>query len=134
MSGLTSLAASPVALPAMATLPSAHAPSVPSLAAFLDLMIGKIVVPTAKGAAHVGERQDDAATGKYLPGEDKAQIDPALAWLFGAMPIEPLQAAKVALPTGPNTPVICAVEPEVPPTLGVLLLPVLDCMSRLHLT
>ena len=117
MSGLTSPAASSVALPATVAPPSAHASGVPSLAAFIDLMIGKAVPPAAKSAGD-GERQDDAATGNSLPDKDK-QIDPALAWLFGAMPIETRQPVTVALPAGPNTPVICAVEPDVPSTLGV---------------
>lgn len=124
MSGLTSPAASSVALPAKVAPPSAHASGVPSLAAFTDLMIGKIVPPAAKGAPGDGARQDDAATGNSLPDKDK-QIDPSLAWLFGAMPIETAEPVTVGLPVDSNTPVIGPVEPDIPSTVGLPLPPAL---------
>jgi flagellar hook-length control protein FliK len=97
MSGLTSPAASPVALPAKVASPSVLAPGVPSLAAFIDLMIGKLTPSVSRSLPNKGEGQDDAATGNSLPDDDK-KIDPALAWLFGAMPLETPSLATIAVP------------------------------------
>lgn len=97
MSGLTSPAASAILPSVTVAPPSVNAAGVPSLAAFIDLMIGKIVLPGAKSPAGKDERQGDADTGKTLPGEDK-QIDPTLAWLFAAMPLSTPQPIKVGPP------------------------------------
>ncbi|MDB5677884.1 flagellar hook-length control protein FliK [Sphingomonas bacterium] len=121
MSGLTSPAASPVALPAKVAPPSVLASGVPSLSAFIDLMIGKIVVPAPAAKSGNSERQTDAATGKILPEKDK--IDPALAWLFGAMPADTPPPVTAAVLAG-KTPVMRGLDPKVAgtdiPTLPAL--------------
>jgi flagellar hook-length control protein FliK len=114
MSGLTSPAASPVALPAKVASPSALAAGVPSLAAFIDLMIGKLTPPVSRSLPNKGGRQDDAATGNSLPDDDK-KIDPALAWLFGAMPVEAPSPVTVAVPTTAKAvPVVVLTETPAP--------------------
>jgi len=94
MTGLTLSANLTAALPGKVAAPSLlgtgtpvdGAPGVPSLAAFLDLMIGKTVV-TAKQGQPGEERQDDAATGKALPDQSDEKGDAALAWLMAVAPI-----------------------------------------------
>lgn len=122
MSGFTSPAASPIALPARAAAPSVLAPGVPGLAAFIDLMMGKLAPAAAKGAPGDDKGQDSAETGKILPDEDKPQVDPTLAWLFGAPPMSVAQPIAIAVPQI-IPPVICAVEPEKPFPVAVAMLP-----------
>lgn len=122
VSGLTSPAASSVALPATVALPSVLAPGVPSLAAFIDLMTGKLAPPAAKIAPGDDKGQDAADTGKILPDQDKPHADPALVWLFGAPPVPVAQPIAILVPDV-KTPVICTVEPEAPPAIAVAMLP-----------
>lgn len=99
VSEFVSPAAGPIALPAKVAPPSVLAPGVPSLAAFIDLMIGKLMPPAAKPVSCKGERQGDAETGKILPEDGKKTlVDPALAWLFAAPTIQAPQAVAVTLP------------------------------------
>ena len=93
MTGLTLPASTAAALPGKVAAPSLlaigtpadAAPGVPNLAAFIDLMMGKIVTPgDEKGG---DERQDDAATGNGLPEKAEDKGDPALAWLMAVAPI-----------------------------------------------
>ncbi|THD38258.1 MAG: hypothetical protein E7773_00430 [Sphingomonas sp.] len=123
MSNLTSPVTGSIALPATVALPSVLAPGVPSLAAFIDLMIGKIGPPAAKAAPGDPDRQDDAAPGNSLPDKDKPQVDPALAWLFGAPRIPPAQPIANKAPEPVTTPVIGIVAPEAPPIVAVPLVP-----------
>ena len=121
VSGFTSPAASPVALPARAAAPSVLAPGVPSLAAFVDLMMGKLAPPAQKGSPGDGKGQNGA--GKILPNEDKPQVDPAFAWLFGAPPTPAPQPITVAptLPTVNARPMpldILTAAPPIPSPLG----------------
>lgn len=126
MTGLTLSVSTTVALPAKVAASSLLAPGtvtdgatgVPSLAAFVDLMIGKTMIAPKDGPAG-GERQDDAATGKALPGKDDDKGDPALAWLLSVAPIA-LPAANPAKPvtatavTAPLTPSAATPQPAVP--------------------
>ena len=99
MSDFVSPAAGPVALPAKVAAPSMLAPGVPSLAAFIDLMIGKLVPPAVAAAPGKGERQGDAESGKMLPDDDrKSPVDPAFAWLFAIPAIPTPQPAAAPLP------------------------------------
>jgi flagellar hook-length control protein FliK len=105
MTGLTLPASTAAALPGKVAAPSVlalgtaadGAPGVPSLAAFLDLMIGNTEV-APKGGQPGDGRQDDAATGKALPQKPEEKGDPALAWLLSVAPIAlpPLDPAKLA--------------------------------------
>jgi flagellar hook-length control protein FliK len=103
MTGLTLSVSTTVALPAKVAASSLLAPGtvadgaagVPSLAAFVDLMIGKTTIAPKDGQAG-GERHDDAATGKSLPQKDDDKGDPALAWLLSVVPIA-LPAASAAM-------------------------------------
>ena len=88
MSDLTTSAASSIALPASAAPPSANAPNSSSQGGFCQVMNDKEFKPKEKTPSAEGERQGDAATGNILPDKDKDKhVDPALAWLFGAMPL-----------------------------------------------
>lgn len=127
MTGLTLSVSTTAAQPAKVAASSTLAPGtvadgaagVPSLAAFVDLMIGKTVI-APKDAKAGGERQDDAATGNPLPEKDDDKGDPALAWLLSVAPIA-LPAADAAKPvaggavTAPLTPVAAAPQPIVQP-------------------
>lgn len=113
MTGLTLSVSTTVALPAKVAAPSLLVPGtaadgaggVPSLAAFVDLMIGKAAVAPKDGQAG-DERQDDAATGNPLPEQADEKGDPALAWLLSvapialpaADPVKPAAAGAVAAP------------------------------------
>ncbi|MBW8843061.1 MAG: hypothetical protein JF608_14925, partial [Sphingomonadales bacterium] len=104
MTGLTLSVSTTAAPPAKVAASSLLAPGavaegaagVPSLAAFVDLMIGKVAVAAKDGQAG-DARQDDAATGNPLPEKDDDKGDPALAWL--------LSVAPIALPAAPAKPV-----------------------------
>jgi flagellar hook-length control protein FliK len=104
MTGLTLSVSTTAAPPAKVAASSLLAPGavaegaagVPSLAAFVDLMIGKVAVAPKDGQAG-DARQDDAATGNPLPEKDDDKGDPALAWL--------LSVAPIALPAAPAKPV-----------------------------
>ena len=104
MTGLTLSVSTTVALPAKGAASSLLAPGtvadgatgVPSLAAFVDLMIGKTTIAPKDGQTG-GERQDDATTGNSLPQQDDDKSDPALAWL--------LSVAPIALPAAPAKPI-----------------------------
>jgi flagellar hook-length control protein FliK len=126
MTGLTLSVSTTVALPAKVAASSLLAPGtvadgaagVPSLAAFVDLMIGKTTIAPNDGQAG-GERQDDAATGKSLPQKDDDKGDPALAWLLSVVPIAlpAASAAKLAVAgavTAPLTPVAGTIVPPLP--------------------
>ena len=119
MTGLTLSVSTTVAPPAKVAAPSLLAPGTvsdgvagaPSLAAFVDLMIGKAAV-APKGGPAGGERQDDAATGNSLPQKDDDKGDPALAWL--------LSVAPIALPAAPATPIATgAVTAPLTPTAAM---------------
>jgi len=130
MTGLTLSTSTTAALPGKVAAPSLLAPGavadgaagVPSLAAFVDLMIGKAAVAPKDGQAGDG-RQDDAATGNPLPEKADDKGDPALAWLLAVAPIA-LPAAAPATPvsTGavaaPLTPIATAPLPGLPTTLA----------------
>jgi flagellar hook-length control protein FliK len=106
------------ALPGKVAAPSLLAPGAvadgvagaPSLAAFVDLMIGKAVVAPKDGQPSDG-RQDDAATGNPLPEKAEDKGDPALAWLLAVVPItlpaatppaKPIASGAVAAPLTPS--------------------------------
>jgi flagellar hook-length control protein FliK len=125
MTGLTLSVSTTVALPAKVAASSLLAPGtvadgaagVPSLAAFIDLMIGKIVV-APKDEQAGDARQDDAATGNPLPDQPDDKGDPALAWLLSMVPIAlPAASAKPAA-TGaaatPLTPIATPPQTAVP--------------------
>lgn len=108
-------AASPgkVAAPSLLAVgaPAEGAPGVPNLAAFLDLMIGKTVVP-AKDGQPGEERQDDAATGKALPDQGDEKGDAVLAWLMAVAPIIfPAAAPKPVAVSGGGGPLAAAPTP-----------------------
>ena len=117
MTGLTLSVSTAVALPGKVAAPALLAPGtaadgatgVPSLAAFVDLMIGKIAVAPKDGKTG-DERQDDAATGNPLPEQADEKGDPALAWL--------LSVAPIALPAADSAKAVAsgAVTPPLPPT------------------
>ena len=112
----------------------------PSLATFVDLMIGKVVAPKPKPPG--GTLQDSAVPGKGLPdGDAERETRDTLAWLFAPVPVEPI--AMVApqvdlpvgvaigdvaadttaplvptLPTGPNPIVVGPVAPEPAPIVA----------------
>ena len=127
MAGLTLSVSTTVALPAKVAAPSLLAPGtaadgaagVPSLAAFVDLMIGKAVIAPKDGQAG-SERQDDAATGNPLPEKDDDKSDPALAWLLAVVPIA-LPAANIAksVSAGAVTAPLASVAPTPQPALPV---------------
>jgi flagellar hook-length control protein FliK len=125
MTGLTLSVSTTVALPAKVAAPSLLAPGavadgatgVPSLAAFVDLMIGKTTIVPKDGQAG-GERQDDAATGNSLPQKDDDKGDPALAWLLSVVPIAlpatPAKAIATGAVTAPLTPTAATPQPALP--------------------
>lgn len=115
MSGPTSPAASSIALPVVVAPPSVNAPGVPSFAAFCDVILGKIALPGAKPKTGDDDRQADAATGKILPDTDK-DVDPALAWLFGAT-LLPTPTPPPASPPSTTTapPAILELAPDIAP-------------------
>lgn len=125
MTGLTLSASTTVALPAKAAASSLLAPGtvadgaagVPSLAAFVDLMIGKTTIAPKDGQTG-GERQDDAATGNSLPQKDDDKSDPALAWLLSVAPIALPAASAKPIATGavtaPLTPIPQPALPSLP--------------------
>lgn len=125
MPELTSPVAGPIALPAKAAPLSVAAPGVPSLAAFIDVMLGKVALPTASTTKAGGDRQAVAATGNAVPEDKSKDVDPALAWLFGAMPLPapvplptPTATASTALEVAPDIApdvLIAGGEPEVKP-------------------
>jgi flagellar hook-length control protein FliK len=90
---------------------------VPSLAAFVDLMIGKTTIAPKDGQAG-GERQDDAATGNSLPEKDDDKSDPALAWLLSvapiALPAAPAKLVAAGAVTAPLTPTAAIPQPALP--------------------
>lgn len=109
MTGPTTAISVTVALPGASVLPSllsVGAPAgvpgaVPTLANFVDLMIGQPQL-AATAAPVADERQADAAPGNILPDDKEDETsDPALAWLLAA-PVatpDPAPAAPLA-PTG----------------------------------
>jgi flagellar hook-length control protein FliK len=99
MSDLTTSAASSIALPASAAPPSANAPNSSSSGGFCQVMNDKEFKPKGTTPAGDGKRQGDAATGNDLPQKDK-DVDPALAWLFGAPPV--LMPVPTPVPTPPT--------------------------------
>ncbi|WP_066812984.1 flagellar hook-length control protein FliK [Sphingomonas asaccharolytica] len=125
MTGLTLSVSTTVALPAKVAASSLLAPGtvaegatgVPSLAAFVDLMIGKTTVAPNDGQAG-GERQDDAATGNSLPQKDDDKSDPALAWLLSvapiALPAAPAKLVATGAVTAPLTPTAGTPQPALP--------------------
>lgn len=129
MTGLTLSASTTAAAPGKAAVPSLLVPGtavdgtagVPSLAAFVDLMIGKSTVAPRDGQAGE-ERQDDAATGNPLPEKADDKGDPALAWLLAVAPIA-LPAAAPAQPVAggsaaPLAPIATAPQPALPAALA----------------
>ena len=129
MTGLTLSVSTTAAAPGKAAAPSLLAPGavadgaagVPSLAAFVDLMIGKATVAPKDGQAG-DERQDDAATGNPLPEKAEDKSDPALAWLLAVAPIalsadpaKPVSAGGVAAPLAPTA---TALQPALPAALA----------------
>ncbi|HEX7850815.1 MAG TPA: flagellar hook-length control protein FliK [Sphingomonas sp.] len=94
----------------------------PSLAAFVDLMIGKAAVAPKDGQGSE-ERQDDAAPGNPLPEKADDKGDPALAWLLAVAPIalpaadpaKPVSAGGVAAPLAP---IATAPQPALPAALA----------------
>ncbi|MBW8786083.1 MAG: flagellar hook-length control protein FliK, partial [Novosphingobium sp.] len=125
MTGLTLSASTKVALPAKVAASSLLAPGtvahgaagVPSLAAFIDLMIGKTTIAPKDGKTG-GERQDDAATGNSLPQKDDDKSDPALAWLLSvapiALPAAPAKPIATGAVTAPLTPTAATPQPALP--------------------
>jgi flagellar hook-length control protein FliK len=116
MTGLTLSVSTTVALPAKVAASSLLVPGtvadgaagVPSLAAFVDLMIGKTTIAPKDGQGG-DARQDDAATGNSLPQKDDDKNDPALAWLLSVAPIalpaalaKPIATGAVATPLPPT--------------------------------
>lgn len=127
MTGLTLPATLSPALPGKAVAPSLlafgapadGASGVPSLAAFIDLMIGKTAIaPKDEQAGE--ERQDDAAPGKILPEKTDEKGDPALAWLLAVAPIvlPPAQPAKAADADGQRPMSMAAID-ATPPALPI---------------
>ena len=115
MSDLTTPVASSIALPPAAAPPSVNAPGTAKPAAFCHVMDDKQFRPRPKPPTGEGERQEDAATGNDLPEKDREkQIDPALAWLFGAptVPI-PVPTPPPATTTAP--PAILEAAPDIAP-------------------
>jgi flagellar hook-length control protein FliK len=132
MTGLTLSVSATVALPAKVAAPSLLAPGtvadgaagVPSLAAFIDLMIGKTTIAPNDGKAG-GERQDDAATGNSLPQKDDDKGDPALAWLLSVVPIalpgapaKPIATGAVTAPLTPTAATPQLALPSLPLTVA----------------
>ena len=123
MTGLTLSNSTTAALPGKVAAPSLLAPGTvtdgvagaPSLAAFVDLMIGKATVAPKDGKAG-DERQDDAATGNPLPEKTDDKGDPALAWLLAVPPIA-LPAPDPAKPTAGVAP---SLSPSATPPLPAL--------------
>jgi flagellar hook-length control protein FliK len=125
MTGLTLSVSTTVALPAKGAASSLLAPGtvadgargVPSLAAFVDLMIGKTSIAPKDGQTG-GERQEDAATGNSLPQKDDDKSDPALAWLLSvapiALPAAPPKPIATGAVTAPLTPIPQPVLPSLP--------------------
>jgi len=125
MTGLTLSASTTVALPAKGAASSLLAPGtvadgatgVPSLAAFVDLMIGKTTIAPKDGQTG-GERQDDATTGNSLPQQDDDKSDPALAWLLSvapiALPAAPAKPIATGAVTAPLTPTAATPQPPLP--------------------
>ncbi len=95
MSGLTSSAASSIALPVRAAPLSTNAPNASNQGGFCEVMNDKKFKIVPKDPQK-DDRQDDAATGKDLPEKDKS-VDPALAWLLGGMPLPTPVAATPAV-------------------------------------
>jgi hypothetical protein len=139
MTGLKLSVSTAAALPGKVAAPSLLAPGAlaeggagaPSLAAFIDLMIGKIAVAPKDGKTG-DDRQDDAATGNTLPDQPDEKGDPALAWLLSVAPIAlpPADPAKpVATGASAASPLLSiAAAPQatlpVTPALPVAALPV----------
>lgn len=107
MTGPTTAISVTVALPGASVLPSllsVGAPvgtpgTVPTLANFVDLMIGQPQV-TAKAPAAAAGRQADAETGNVLPDDKKDETaDPALAWLLAAPVAATPEPVAPAVPT-----------------------------------
>jgi flagellar hook-length control protein FliK len=125
MTGLTLSVSATVALPAKVAASSLLAPGtvadgaagVPSLAAFIDLMIGKTTIAPKDGKTG-GDRQDDAATGNSLPQKDDDKSDPALAWLLSvapiALPAAPAKPIATGAITAPLTPTAATPQPALP--------------------
>jgi flagellar hook-length control protein FliK len=124
MTGLTLSISTTAALPAKAAASSLLVPGtdgaagVPSLAAFVDLMIGKVAVAPKDGQTG-DERQDDAATGNSLPQQDDDKSDPALAWLLSVAPIALPAAPAKPIATGAVTAPLTAIPQPVLPSLAV---------------
>ncbi|WP_066822162.1 flagellar hook-length control protein FliK [Sphingomonas mali] len=130
MTGLTSSVSTTAAQPAKVAAPSLLVPGTvangaagaPSLAAFVDLMIGKTTVAPKDGQTG-DERQDDAATGKALPEKDDDKGDPALAWLLSVAPIalpaaNPAKSVGATAVTAPLTPGAATPQPALPLTVA----------------
>ena len=125
MTGLTLSVSTTVALPAKAAASSLLVPGtvadgatgMPSLAAFVDLMIGKTTIAPKDGQSG-GERQDDATTGNSLPEKDDDKSDPALAWLLSvapiALPAAPAKPIATGAVTAPLTPTAATPQPALP--------------------
>jgi flagellar hook-length control protein FliK len=125
MTGLTLSVSTTAAQPAKGAAPSLlvpgtaadGAPGVPSLAAFVDLMIGKTAIAPKDGQAG-DARQDDAATGNSLPQKDDDKSDPALAWLLSvapiALPAAPAKLVATGAVTAPLTPIPQPALPSLP--------------------
>jgi flagellar hook-length control protein FliK len=126
MTGLTLSVSTTVALPAKGAASSLLAPGtvadgatgVPSLAAFVDLMIGKTTIAPKDGQTG-GERQDDATTGNSLPQQDDDKSDPALAWLLSVAPIALPAAPAKPIATGAVTAPLTPIPQPVLPSLAV---------------
>jgi len=115
MSGLTSPAASSIALPMSAAPPSVNAPAASRADGFCQVMNDKQFKPRTMARQGDGDRQDDAATGKDLPETDK-DVDPALAWLFGPPQLTLPPPAPAPLPTATGTaPAPLELAPDVAP-------------------
>jgi flagellar hook-length control protein FliK len=131
MTGLTLSVSTTATAPGKAAAPSLLASGTvadgvagtPSLATFVDLMIGKAAVAPKDGQAGDG-RQDDAATGNPLPEKADDKGDPALAWLLAVAPIALPAAPPPAKPivsgavTTPLTPSAATPQPALPLTLA----------------
>lgn len=113
MSGLTSSAASTIALPVKAAPPSVNAPNASNQGGFCEVMNDKKFKIAPKDAKD-GDRQDDAATGKELPDKDK-DVDPALAWLFGPPQATLPPPAPTPAPVTGTAVVTPELAPEVAP-------------------
>jgi len=134
MTGLTLSISTTAALPGKVAAPSVLAPGavgdgtagVPSLAAFVDLMIGKAAVAPKDGQTGDGRqdgRQDDAATGNALPEKADDKGDPALAWLLAVAPIalpaaDPVKPLAAGGNAAPLAPIGTASQPALPVALA----------------